>query len=172
MASAFLPPADPLYQQVIVFLYEEARLLDNWRLEEWLTLLADDIVYLMPVRITREKNRGSEFDEDLYHFEENLASLKTRIRRWETQFAWGENPPPRTRRFLSSILVERGDGEDELKVTSSLLLIRNRGDAPEVSFLSAERQDVIRQTPDGLRLARRVILPDQSVLGLESLFIL
>jgi hypothetical protein len=43
---------------------------------------------------------------------------------------------------------------------------------PDLAFLSAERHDVIRQTPEGLRLARRMILPDQAVLGLESLFIL
>lgn len=164
--------SDPLYQQVLMFLYHEAYLLDNWNLEGWLQLLSDDVVYLMPVRVTQEKKDGLGFVDGLYHFEENKASLTLRIKRLQTQFAWGEDPQPRTRRFISSVLVTPGREENELNVTSSLLLVRSRGDVPDLAFLSAERRDVIRHTPNGLRLARRVILSDQTVLGLESLFIL
>ncbi len=167
-----LNPFEPLYQQVLTFLYQEAYLLDSWRLEEWLQLLSDDVVYLMPVRVTQEKKDGPGFVDGVYHFEENRASLTLRIKRLQTDFAWGENPQPRMRRFISNVLVAPGREENELDVTSSLLLVRSRGDVPDLAFLSAERRDVIRHTPNGLRLARRVILPDQTVLGLESLFIL
>lgn len=172
MGSGTVNLSDPLYQQVLVFLYQEAHLLDSWKLEEWLQLLSEDVVYLMPVRVTHERKDGPGFVEGLYHFEENMASLRLRIKRLQTRFAWGEDPLPRTRRFISGVLVVPGREKNELEVTSSLLLVRNRGDVPDLSFLSAERRDVIRQTPDGLRLARRVILPDQTVPGLESLFIL
>jgi 3-phenylpropionate/cinnamic acid dioxygenase small subunit len=172
MQQNVVNPSDPLYQQVLMFLYHEAYLLDNWNLEEWLQLLSDDVVYLMPVRVTRERKDGPGFVEGPYHFEENKASLTLRIKRLQTQFAWGEDPLPRTRRFISNVLVHFIDRENEWGVISSLLFVRNRGDMPDLAFLSAERHDVIRQTPEGLRLARRMILPDQAVLGLESLFIL
>jgi 3-phenylpropionate/cinnamic acid dioxygenase small subunit len=35
-------------QEVEDFLYEEAALLDEWRLEEWLQLLTEDAAYYVP----------------------------------------------------------------------------------------------------------------------------
>lgn len=35
-------------QQIEDFLYEEAALLDEWRLEEWLQLMTDDASYYIP----------------------------------------------------------------------------------------------------------------------------
>ncbi len=164
--------SDELYLQVVTFLYREAYLLDHWKLEEWLSLLTDDALYLMPVRVTEWGIESQGFVRELYHFEENKSSLTLRIKRLQTQFAWGENPPPRTRRFIGGVLVRKGDRDHELEVTSSLLFLRNRGDSPDLSILSAERQDILRITPDGLRLARRLILLDHTVPSLESLFIL
>ncbi|MEE8303440.1 MAG: aromatic-ring-hydroxylating dioxygenase subunit beta, partial [Candidatus Tectomicrobia bacterium] len=34
--------------QIEDFLYHEAALLDEWRLDEWMALLTDDIVYEVP----------------------------------------------------------------------------------------------------------------------------
>ena len=39
-----------LQQELEKFLYSEARLLDERRLEEWLDLLAEEIHYWMPMR--------------------------------------------------------------------------------------------------------------------------
>ncbi|GBC82829.1 Biphenyl dioxygenase subunit beta [bacterium HR10] len=164
--------SDEIYLQVVTFLYREAYLLDHWKLEEWLSLLTEDACYLMPVRITEEGIGSGGFLPGLYHFEENKSSLTLRIKRLQTQFAWGENPPPRTRRFIGGVLVHRGDRDHELEVTSSLLFLRSRGDSPDLGILSAERQDILRLTPEGLRLARRLILLDHTVPSLESLFIL
>ena len=44
---------DETLREVEQFLYREARLLDNRRFHEWLTLLTDDVRYWMPVRATR-----------------------------------------------------------------------------------------------------------------------
>jgi 3-phenylpropionate/cinnamic acid dioxygenase small subunit len=41
-----------LRQEVETFLYEEARLLDKWRLHEWLDLFTEDARYWMPMRET------------------------------------------------------------------------------------------------------------------------
>jgi hypothetical protein len=50
-------------------------------------------------------------------------------------------------------------------VTSSIMVLRNRFNAPNYDLLSAKREDVIRRTDDGLKLASRLILVDQAVLG-------
>jgi 3-phenylpropionate/cinnamic acid dioxygenase small subunit len=57
----------------------------------------------------------------------------------------------------------------ELRVQSALLLFRSRGDTREADLLSAERADLLRETADGLRLARREITVDESVLRTQNL---
>jgi 3-phenylpropionate/cinnamic acid dioxygenase small subunit len=57
----------------------------------------------------------------------------------------------------------------DLRVESALLLFRSRGDTREPSLISAGRTDLLRATPDGLRLARREITVDESVLRTQNL---
>jgi phthalate 3,4-dioxygenase beta subunit len=57
----------------------------------------------------------------------------------------------------------------ELHVQSALLLFRSRGDTREADLLSAGRADLLRETADGLRLARREITVDESVLRTQNL---
>ena len=52
---------------------------------------------------------------------------------------------------------------------SSLLLFRSRGDTREPDLISAGRTDLLQETGDGLRLARREILVDESVLRTQNL---
>jgi 3-phenylpropionate/cinnamic acid dioxygenase small subunit len=59
----------------------------------------------------------------------------------------------------------------ELRVESSLLLFRSRGDTREADLVSAGRIDTLRLTGDGYRLARREIVVDESVLRTQNLAI-
>ena len=52
---------------------------------------------------------------------------------------------------------------------SALLMFRSRGDTREADLLSAGRSDVLRETGAGLRLARREITVDESVLRTQNL---
>ena len=56
-------------------------------------------------------------------------------------------------------------------VESATLLFRNRGDVREGSFVSAGREDLLRHTPEGWKLARRTILVDDSVMRMQNLAI-
>jgi hypothetical protein len=56
---------DTPYLEVVQFLSDEAALLDADRLEDWLALLAEDISYLMPVRVTRLRNQGTGFSAEM-----------------------------------------------------------------------------------------------------------
>ncbi len=156
---------DRTYREVSEFLFLEAELLDEGRLEEWLDLLTEDIAYRMPVRVTRERGAGCEFVGEMAHFEEDRHRLEMRVRRLGTRSAWAEDPPSRTRHFVSNIRVRPGEREGELHVRSNLLLYRNRGDSPHQDLLSAERRDVLRRVDGGWRLARRTILLDQSTVA-------
>lgn len=160
------------YWEVYSFLMGEAQLLDEHREREWLdSCCARDILYLMPVRETRERGAGDGFSGEMYYFEEDSGSLELRVRRLETEYAWAEDPPSRTRHFVTNIRVSAADAEDELAVRSNLLLYRSQGTELHQDLVSAERRDVLRRTEDGLRLARREILLDHTVLTTHNLSI-
>ena len=50
---AEVPYGSPVHNAVTGFLIREARLLDHRHLTEWATMLAEDLEYKAPVRITR-----------------------------------------------------------------------------------------------------------------------
>jgi phthalate 3,4-dioxygenase subunit beta len=151
------------------FLVREAELLDERRYRDWLDLLAPDIVYRMPVRVTAPETLEHGLLEDMAHFDEDLYSLRKRIERFETGHAWTEDPPSRTRHFVTNVRTFEGSAADEVVVRSYVLLFRSRGDIRDADLVSAERTDVLRRTDAGLRLARREILADESVLRTQNL---
>ncbi len=159
-----------LEREIGEFFYREAELLDSNRLEDWLELLAEDISYEMPVRITRERSQPDVCSQ-MRHFSEDRRSLELRVRRLGTDFAWAENPSSRTRRFISNIRVETTSNPNEVKARSYFLLYRSRGASTQVELISGERQDLLRKLAGGWKLASRLIIVDQAVLGTRNLAI-
>ncbi|WP_238458035.1 aromatic-ring-hydroxylating dioxygenase subunit beta [Alkalihalobacterium alkalinitrilicum] len=155
------------------FLYREAHLLDIRNYHEWLDLLADDIVYRMPARLTNEgKHNTPNIDYDSKFFDETKLSLSTRVKRLDTSSAWAEVSGPRQRHFISNILIEKGivyDGYEEYFVRSNFLYKRNRGSATTSEELFGGREDIIRRENGELKIASRIIYPDQVVLGTINL---
>jgi 3-phenylpropionate/cinnamic acid dioxygenase small subunit len=167
-----VPVGDPLHWELVEFLEDEATLLDHSRLLDWLQLLAPDLLYRMPVRVTRMRDdrSGEEFSSGMFHFDENATTMFVKVTRMATTPSpWAENPVSRTRRFITNVKVHRTDNADEFAVTSSILLVRSRYDEETLGLLSAERNDLIRRTDEGFRVARRMILADQATLGLANL---
>ena len=160
------------YWEVYSFLMGEAELLDERREREWLeSCVTEDVEYLMPVRENRERGEGAGFSDESYYFQETQGSLELRVRRLETEYAWAEDPPSRTRHFVTNVRVSGGDEDGEVAVKSNLLLYRSRGSDPTADILSAERRDVLRKEEDRWRLRRREILLDHSVVMTHNLSI-
>jgi phthalate 3,4-dioxygenase beta subunit len=166
-----LPFSDQRHQQAHQWLVDEAWLLDAQAYEEWLGLLTDDIHYLMPVRVTTALGSGFDTSPGMAHFDEDKYSLSRRVARFLTEHAWTEDPPSRLRHHLSNVRTFATDDPDHLVVDSATLLFRNRGDVREGSFVSAGREDLLRRTPEGWKLARRTILVDDSVIRMQNLAI-
>jgi phthalate 3,4-dioxygenase beta subunit len=167
-AARPLPYGDPAHLAAHQFLVEEAALLDAADYAGWLELLAEDIRYVMPVRVTTARGAGFDTLAGMGHFDEDLYALRKRVQRLATDHAWTEDPPSRTRHFVTNVRTFR-DASGELQVQSGLLLFRSRGDTREADLLSAGRTDLLRATADGLRLARREITVDESVLRTQNL---
>lgn len=159
------------YEQVVQFLYHEAELLDTGRLGEWLDLMTDDVTYTMPVRLTRERDKAFDVSEPMGHFSESRDTLRLRIERLKTDFAWAEDPPSRTRRFVSNVRVTTGTDDGAVAVRSYVLVYRNRGGSAAAELISGERHDVLVRGAGGWKIRKRVIVVDQATLGTRNLAI-
>ncbi len=156
------------------FLYREAGLLDARRFDEWLDLVTDDIHYWMPIRRTvqaREIDREFTGPGGMAFFDDDKEILTLRIQRLAVGRAWAEDPPSRTRRLISNVRVDQADGH-ELTVHSNFHLYRTRLNSEEDSWIG-RREDVLRRCGGALRLARRHIYLEQTVIlaqNMSSLF--
>ena len=129
----------------------------------WIELCAEDIHYVMPVRTTQHRARGSGFEEVSF-FDENINSLRTRVARLQTDAAWAETPPSRTRHFVTNVLVKAADRPGEFAVSANFLVTRTRAEQPYQMF-AGRREDLLRRAaPSGFQIARRRILVDQTVI--------
>jgi 3-phenylpropionate/cinnamic acid dioxygenase small subunit len=168
-----VPIGSPIYNAVLEFLYEEALILDEIRLKDWVAILAEDLVYGAPLRQTRPlAQQEASVIRTMQHFHDDYRSILGRIMRLTgTKSAWAEDPPSRTRRFVTNVAVSLGDKPDEYVVRSNLLVTRSRFNFDEFDLISGERRDVLRKHGESFKLARREILLDQAVIGTPNLAI-
>jgi len=161
---------ETVYAELHEFLDDEAALLDNDGLPEWLEMLAPDLVYRAPVRVTQSRADGLGFSLAMAHFDDTYTSLARRVARaTQSPNAWAVDPPSRIRRHVSNVRVYRADSLDEYHVSSYVLAIRSHSDQPALGIVSAERDDLVRRTELGWRLARREIYLTHSTLGVPNL---
>ena len=139
------------------FLFKEAALLDEWRLDDWVNLFTEDARYVVP---TTDLPDGDP-KRDLVFIDDDIARLRARAVRLNSRHAHREYPWSRTRRFVSNVRVEETN-DGELSVTSNVLVyrFRNGEGAPYVGSI-----DYILRRDDGdLKIAYR-----RAVLDLEAL---
>ncbi len=88
------------------FVYEEARLLDEKRFDEWYELFTDDAHYWMP--LTRGQPDGDNHTSLLY---EDKLLLRIRIERLKSPHAFSQQQPSFSQHLLQAPLIE-STGED------------------------------------------------------------
>jgi len=163
-----VPLGSEIYNRILETLYDEAAALDERRIDDWLAMIAQDIIYQAPIRLTRTgPNRDRDVMRTMFHFDENYESLLMRSGRLQKS-AWAEDPPSRCRRFVTNVRVAECDAPGEYEVVSYLFLERSRGDNPDNEHATAERRDVWREVDGEYKLARREIIVDQAVLGMSN----
>ncbi|HZN17528.1 MAG TPA: aromatic-ring-hydroxylating dioxygenase subunit beta [Micromonosporaceae bacterium] len=162
-------PGSEAYAEVQEWLHREAELLDDREERAWLAnMVSRDVVYQVPIRQTVRRADGDGFARDGFHLDESYGSLLVRVERNLSPSAWTEDPPPRTRRFVTNIRAT-AEGDDAFGVRSNLLIYRTRQDEAQPSLLAAERRDLLCRTGDALLLRRRLVLLDLTVLQVPNL---
>lgn len=157
--------------EIETFLKREARLLDTERYDDWLALLADDIHYWMPAIESRRRanNGGATYlPGRMAFFDDYLEHLQKRVTRFKQPTAWAEDPPTRHVHVIGNVEAYPGQAASEYLVYSTFVNYRSRVEADN-DMLIGRRTDVIRRTPQGLRLARRKIVITQTLLQAKNL---
>lgn len=145
-----------LREMVEDFLYQEAALLDAWRLDEWLALFTADGRYVVP---TTDLPDGDPRN-DLVFIDDDMVRLRARVERLKSRHGHREYPSSRTRRFITNVRIKMEDGG--IAVTSSFLVYRFRmgESSPYVGWYEHR----LKQLDGELKIHRR-----KAVLDLEAL---
>jgi p-cumate 2,3-dioxygenase beta subunit len=149
--------AEPLSVRVTTFLAHEAWLLDNWRLDDWLALLTDDVRYAVPATDAP----GGDADTSVYFINDDAHMVQARVTRLKSRHAYREYPASRTRRFISNVLAEEeSGGAVHLTASFQVYRFRNREQAVYVGWYE------MRLVPDGtsFKIAFRKATLDQEAL--------
>ncbi len=162
--------------------YQEARLLNNRQYQTWLSLCAEDISYTMPSRtnpLVNNREQGNEYmiatERELEGTEsdgnplrdENIVHLFLRVDRSFKMNAWAENPPARTRRIIGNVEITAIEDE-EVSVTSAFHLFYARPGMQDFIY-AGQRNDVLQETADGYKIARREIIMDLADINVPTL---
>lgn len=103
------------------FLHDEAALLDDWRLDDWLRLLASEARYEVP-STDRPDGRPATA---LMLISDSRSMIDARVKRLNSRKAHREFPWSRTRRMVGNVRVLEDDGE-QLEVIANFAVYRSR----------------------------------------------
>jgi p-cumate 2,3-dioxygenase beta subunit len=140
------------------FLYEEADLLDEWRLPEWLELFLPEGQYLVPSTDLPDGDPG----RDLFLVQDDRFLLEQRIGSLMKRSAHAEYPHSRTRRMVSNV-VAGADEDGRIRLRANFAVFRMRGGAFD-TYVGCYRHVLERGDDGNLRFLVR-----RSVLDLASL---
>ena len=144
--------------RVSEFLVEEARLLDEWRLEEWLALFTADATYVVPGTDDPEADPRRA----LVLVDDDRARLGWRVKRLIGGHAHREFPWSRTRRLVSNVRVEARD-DGTLTASASFVVWRFRHGHADPFIGRAEYHLV--ETAAGFAIASKRAVLDHETLA-------
>ena len=144
-------------EQIEDFLYAEAALLDEWRLQEWLELLTEDVTYSVPATDVPEGDAKNT------HFlvADDAIRVHSRVKQLLGKSAWAENPHSRTRRLISNVRIRESNGET-IRVTANFIVYRMRMD--QMDTYVGRYEYTLVQRDGQLKIRER-----KAILDLEAL---
>lgn len=118
----------PTRDELVDFVYHEARLIDEKRFDEWYELYTDDAYYWVPV--TPGQPDGVNHVSMLY---EDKLLLKLRIERLKNPKSYSQHPESRPHHVLQRPEVESSDPAAKVWVMRTpFVYIETRGDEQQV----------------------------------------
>ncbi|HTY65848.1 MAG TPA: aromatic-ring-hydroxylating dioxygenase subunit beta [Alphaproteobacteria bacterium] len=146
-------------QQVEDFLYHEAALLDEWRLDEWLALLTEDARYEVPSNDRPEADPANT----LFTIADDIRRIQARITRLKDRNAHAEYPPSRTRRMIGNVRIV-DQSAAELRVEANFVVYRFRREERIREYVGRYRYR-LRVTDGSFKIAKREAILEALELG-------
>ncbi len=147
----------PSRSEVEDLLYNEAALLDDWRLEEWLDLLTEDAIYQVPPTDVPEGDARNT----LFIIADDAVRIRSRVKQLLGKFAWAENPHSRTRRMIANVRVLGVEGENIL-VSANFAVHRMRYESVD-TYIGHYEYKLIRADKLLKIRERRAILDNEAL---------
>lgn len=136
------------------FLYHEAALLDEWRLEEWLALFAEGGRYFVPPAGAAD---GADPATTLFYVADDYHRLCERVKRLGKRTAHAEFPRSRCRRLVSNVRMLGGD-QQHFRVTSNFVTWRSKMGRTDTFF--GHHVYELAHGADGLRILSKTTYLD------------
>ena len=140
--------------------FREADLLDNWRLDEWLTLLTDDATYYVPPN--DKPDADARFT--LFTIADDMVRLRERVIRLKDPNCHAEFPASRTCRLVGNVRITGVDG-DVISAEANFIIHRFRHNDLLRVFVGHYRHK-LRRVGGRLKIAERRAILDAEELGL------
>ena len=109
-------------EQVENFLFDEADLLDTWKLNEWLALFDPERGgYYMPTMDAPDSDPATA----LYLIADDMVRLRSRVAQLLSGTTWAENPVSRTNHMITNVRITGTEG-DAILVQANFVVFRMR----------------------------------------------
>ena len=131
------------------FLFTEARLLDERRFRDWMSLFAEDGTYWVPAA----ESQQSPFSEASLFFDDRQL-MKTRVERLEHPRIHVQTPPSRTAHLIGNIVLDAAVAEPgEYVVHSTVIMVEFREDAQRL--FAGRQTHRLRRCADGFHIVQK-----------------
>jgi p-cumate 2,3-dioxygenase beta subunit len=154
-----LRPTDVTRAELEDLLYQEAYLLDEWRMEEWLELWEPDAEYVVPTN----DNPQADPENDLMYINHDFRLLKGLVVRLMSVHAHREYPWSKTRHIVTNVRVVGEDEEGLAHADAAFMVWRFR--LKDRDCYVGRYEIRVRRTPSGLKLVRKWVTLDAWTLA-------
>jgi p-cumate 2,3-dioxygenase subunit beta len=111
------------------FLYTDAALLDAWKYDEWLQLLAEDVTYEVPAMDRPVGDPG----QIMWIIKDNAFRIRARVRQLSEGRVLSESPHSRTRRLITNVRILEQDKQSGLiQIAANFAIYRMRDEKTDL----------------------------------------
>lgn len=147
-------------REVERFINFEARLLDEWQLEEWAKLFTADARYWIPADLPDGRP-----GEVVGLVDDDAERIRGRVQRLLSRHAHADVPRPRTRHLITNVRVDGVNGDD-VSATAYFLVYRSRNNRLD-PFVGQYKYE-LRRADGTFKIRSRAAILDSEALDPQS----
>ncbi len=149
------------------FLFHEAALLDEWKLNEWQELLTDDATYLIPPN----DDLDGDYRKSLFIIADDRERIRQRIIRVLDPNCHAEHPKSRTQRIVGNVRL-LGEENGVILVAANFICYRYRRYERVGQYVGNYRYKLVRNGESFLIREKRIVIQANELGQLGSVSIM